>query len=399
MPILIAGAGPVGLTLALHLARNGVPNIVFEAGEDLNTSSQASTFHASTLDLLDDLDMAWPLIETGNPSQRLQYRDRKEGLVAEFNFALLRDLTSFPIRLQTDQSQLTRLILEKLRREHSEIQVRFGARVLTAANTVNGALLEVETAHGAERWEGEIVVGADGAHSAVRGAMNIAFEGSIYPLRHLMITTSYDVLAHMPELAPVTYIFDDEETVALLTLRHVWRVVFMVPSEEPDEMALSAESIQRRLRGFLPPQDQAYPVLDARMAKLHQRVASDFRQGNVVLAGDAAHLNHPLGGMGLNSGIHDAYVLGDAISDIWHRRGDANCLERYATERRAVMLEKVIPVADRYQKESEAANAETRRTRNANLSSIASDRERARDWLLEASMFRSAPKRHAIKRD
>src|SRR6266851_3514195 len=114
--VLIAGAGPVGMTLALLLGRQNVPVVVFESDPTLNASSQASTFHASPLDLLDELDMAWPLIETGNPSQRLQYRDRKEGLLAEFNFSLIRDMTRFPIRLQTDQSQLTRLILEKVRR-------------------------------------------------------------------------------------------------------------------------------------------------------------------------------------------------------------------------------------------------------------------------------------------
>jgi 3-(3-hydroxy-phenyl)propionate hydroxylase len=389
--VLIAGAGPVGITLALVLAKHNVPVVLFESGATLNASSQASTFHASTLDLLDELDMAWPLIETGNPSQRLQYRDRKEGLLAEFNFSLIRDMTRFPIRLQTDQSQLTRLILDRIRRDHPTVDIRFSHSVVGARNEPGTAVFTVDTPRGIEEWTGSVGVGADGAHSEVRHALGIDFEGSLYQLRHLMITLSYDVLERMPELAPVTYVFDDEETVALLTLRNVWRIVFMVPDDESDETALSPDRLQQRLKGFLQYNSTAYPVVDARIARLHQRVASRFYDASIALAGDAAHLNHPLGGMGLNSGIHDACVLGQHIVRMMAGAGGSELLAEYAAQRRKVMLEKVIPIADSYQKQSEERDPAQRRRRNQELRAIAADPRRARDWLIEASMFSSAP--------
>lgn len=390
--VIIAGAGPVGLTLALALGRARLPVTVFEEGGSLNASSQASTFHASTLELLDELDMAWPLIETGNPSQRLQYRDRHEGFVAEFNFGLLRGVTRFPIRLQTDQSQLTRLVREELERRWPSVRLVFGTRVVggRSIGDGDGVEVEVDSPSGSETHKGYLLVGADGAHSAVRKSAKIGFEGSLYESRHLMITTSYDVIAHMPELAPVTYVFDKDEPVAVLTLKHVWRVVFMVPASETDEVALSPERLQERLRGFLPPQDQPYPVIDARIARLHSRLATTFREGRIVLAGDAAHLNHPLGGMGLNSGIHDAYHLATALTEA---ENIEDALANYATSRRRLMEEVVLAVADRYSQELEEDNAERRRQRNEELAAIAQDPIRAREWLLEASMFNSAPRR------
>jgi 3-(3-hydroxy-phenyl)propionate hydroxylase len=392
MTVVVAGAGPVGLTAALALARRGVPVTVLEAHHELNSSSQASTFHPSTLELLDELGIAWPLIATGNPVQRLQYRDRKEGLIAEFDYAQIRDVTRFPVRVQTDQSKLTRVVLDRLRREHPEVDVRFSCRVTAARPSGDEAELDINSPSGEETLRARFVVGADGAHSAVRHSLGIAFEGSVYSTRHLMITTSYDVLAHRPELAPVTYLFDDEEVTALLSLRDVWRIVFMVGDDEPDAVALDPPNLQRRLQTFLPPERHPYAVLDARIAKLHSRTASRYREGNVLLAGDAAHLNHPLGGMGLNSGLHDAFVLAHAIADVHLTGGSDELLTEYAEGRRRTMLEKVIPVADRYAREAEMKDASQRHLRNEEMRRTAADPALAREWLLTASMFNSAPR-------
>ena len=314
MTILIAGAGPVGLTLAALLGQQGLEVTVLEAGRGLNELSQASTFHASTLEILDEIGLAWPLIDTGKLSQRLQYRDRQEGFVAEFDFRLLRGRTRFPIRLQTNQTELTRLLADHLLRSCPSVQVRFGVEVLGAREEGDEAILSTSGTDGPMELAGRLVVGADGAHSAVRRSLGIAFEGSTYLTRHLMITTSYDVLANMPELAPVTYVFDGEESIGVLILRDVSRVVFIVAGETSDEEILEPEALQARLRSFLPPHPGDYPILSARIARLHQRVARRYVDGRIALAGDAAHLNHPLGGMGLNAGIHDAYALAGAIT-------------------------------------------------------------------------------------
>ena len=389
-PVLIAGAGPVGLTLALALGRRGLPVLVFEAGETLNASSQASTFHPSTLELLDELGIAWRLLETGNASQRLQYRDRRYGVIAEFDLGLLRDVTRFPVRLQTDQSQLTRLIRAELEAACPSVEVRFATRVVGAESTDDGVEVVVESGTERTTYSGRILVGADGAHSAVRKLSGISFDGSVYESRHLMITTTYNVGEHMPALAPVTYVFDDVEPVALLTLKRVWRVVFMVPESEPDDTALTWTRLQERLATFLPGQKAPYPLVDARIARLHERLA-DVSSGNVALAGDAAHLNHPLGGMGLNSGIHDAYYLGEIITKLMIGDEGAAALDDYATTRRRIMEQIVLPVADRYSRDSEEKDLERQRERNAELRAIADDPARAKKWLIEASMFASSP--------
>lgn len=397
MTVRIAGAGPVGLTLAAFLGREGIPVTVFEAGASLNALSQASTFHASTLDLLDEIGMAWPLIDTGRSSQRLQYRDRDDGFVAEFHFGLLNDLTRFPIRLQTNQTELTRLLLEEISRQYPSVDVRFGSKCVGAQGTADGAALVVEDPAGrCAEWTGQVVVGADGAHSAVRRACGIAFEGSVYTTRHLMITTSLDVCAMMPGIAPVTYFFDDDESAGILQLREFSRVVFIVSGSEPDEEVLRPVRIQQRLAGLLPPLPGPYPVLDARIARLHQRVAQRYSIGRIVLAGDAAHLNHPLGGMGLNAGIHDAYALAQAIGALY-RDGAGGApgerlLEDYARSRREQALLHVIPTADEYSQAAGEEGAEARKRRNDEMRATAADPARARAFLIRASMLDSAPR-------
>jgi 2-polyprenyl-6-methoxyphenol hydroxylase-like FAD-dependent oxidoreductase len=393
MTVLIAGAGPVGLTLATLLGRHGIPVIVFEAEPALNPSSQASTFHASTLELLDEIEVAWALIDTGKLTERLQYRDRSDGLVAEFNFRLLRDVTKFPVRLQTDQSELTALLRQEIEQHYPSVTLRFGTRAVTALPTPTGATLITSANGTTQEWEGRFVVGTDGAHSAVRHSAGIAFDGSPYDTRHLMITTSYDVLANMPWLAPVTYIFDEDESVGVLTLRNCTRVVFLISGPETDAEILAPESLQRRLRGFLPPQPEPYPITDARIARLHQRVASQYVKGAIALAGDAAHLNHPLGGMGLNAGIHDAYALGHAIRRVLREGADPAVVDEYGSERRQQAITHVLPAADEYSRTSSQTSAQAREQRNQDMRATAADPVRARQYLYQASMFDSAPAR------
>jgi 3-(3-hydroxy-phenyl)propionate hydroxylase len=389
--VLVAGAGPVGLTLAALLGRYDIPVVVFEAGPSLNPLSQASTFHASTLELLDEIEMAWPLIDTGKITQRLQYRDRDEGLVGEFDFNVLRSVTRFPIRLQTDQTELTRLLRSEIDRRYPSVSIRFDSPVTGVAWSPDGATLTTTEAGHSREWHGQIAVGADGAHSAVRKSAGIAFEGIAYETRHLMITTTYDVTGRMPELAPVTYIFDQDEPVGVLTLRNCTRVVFMVSGPEPDEEILRPENLQRRLEGFLPREPEPYPIVVARIARLHQRVASQYASGPIVLAGDAAHLNHPLGGMGLNAGIHDAYALGHAIGRMLADGEDLTMLEEYAQQRRQQAISHIIPAADGYSRDSRQTSLEARRKRNSEFRAAAADPQSAFDFLYRASMFDSAP--------
>src|SRR5258708_5498945 len=126
--VLVAGAGPVGLVAAAALARGGVPVMVLESGVDLSEESRASTFHPPTLDMLDELGAAAPLMAKGLIAPRLQYRTRQDGVIAEFDFAAIGDVTRHPYRLQAEQFKLTRILYD-LYRQHPNFSIEFASAV------------------------------------------------------------------------------------------------------------------------------------------------------------------------------------------------------------------------------------------------------------------------------
>src|SRR5262244_1094200 len=115
--VFIAGAGPVGLVAAANLVRYGVPVTVFEAGPDLSEESRASTFHPPTLDMLHALGAAAPLIAQGLVAPKFQYRTKRDGILAQFDFGALADVTRHPYRVQSEQFRLTRILHDRLRDE------------------------------------------------------------------------------------------------------------------------------------------------------------------------------------------------------------------------------------------------------------------------------------------
>ena len=163
--MLIAGAGPVGMVAAANLVRHGVPVTVLEAGPDLSDESRASTFHPPTLDMLDDLGVAQPLIAQGLVAPQFQYRSKQDGLIAQFDFAGIADATAHPFRLQCEQSKLTRILLEqswpRTRISRSSFRARF-ANVDQDGGSVN---VTVDRDGRAEKRTGRWLIGADGARS------------------------------------------------------------------------------------------------------------------------------------------------------------------------------------------------------------------------------------------
>lgn len=383
--VVIAGAGPVGMTAALALASAGAPVLVLEAGDGLSVESRASTFHPPTMEMLDLLGVADELLEIGLKAPRFQHRDRTEGIVAEFDLGVLAGDTKFPFRLQCEQSVLTPITLRHLEAEPTA-SVRFGHRVTAVRNGDGFAEVEVETTEGKRQLRAPWVIGCDGAHSAVRGSLSLAFEGVTYPNRYLVVTTDLDLLKVIPDLAYVNYVSDPEEWFVLLRTHQEWRALFPVGMAEPDDELLAEDVVQGLMQGVAA-RPEPYPVKHVTLYRVHQRVASSFRSGRVLLAGDAAHINNPLGGMGMNSGIHDAFLLARRLAQVWHGSASDALLDQWAEERKRVCVEHVQRNSDNNFSSMREADSEARRARHEELRRIAGDPELAHAYLLKSSML------------
>ncbi|MGH3327907.1 MAG: FAD-dependent oxidoreductase [Streptomycetales bacterium] len=393
--VAVVGAGPVGLTAAWLLASNDVPVTVLEAAPEPRTDWRASTFHAATLELLDEVGMTAPMHAEGLVVPRFQYRDRREGVVAEFDFGALADVTRFPYRLQLNQQRLVTMLLERLAGAPAA-DVRLGHAVTDVAASQRRAVLTVQTREGPQQITQQIpqqitapfVLAADGASSTVRKRLGISFEGMMYPQRFLIVSVAEDLRECVPDLADVCYVSDPDEFLFVLRTPDSWRVVFPVPLDEPVDVALSEERLQDRLAGFHP-LGRRYDVIDRQIYSVHQRVAETFRCGTVLLLGDAGHINSPLGGMGLNGGIHDAMDAGLRLLRILGKRTARvdDELDAYATARRAVASDYVR--ADTHRNTSLMAERDpaVRAANHARLRATAADPEAARAWMLRASMI------------
>ncbi|MGA7487419.1 MAG: FAD-dependent monooxygenase [Xanthobacteraceae bacterium] len=381
--VLIAGAGPVGLTAAASLVHAGVPVTVFEAGPDLSEESRASTFHPPTLDMLDRLGAAGPLIASGLVAPRFQYRTKTQGVLAQFDFAAIADATTHPYRVQCEQSRLTRILYEQLR-SNPNFELQFDSPVRQVAQQPAGVELTIEHDGRAETRSGRWLIGADGARSDVRRTLGIEFPGFTWPERFLVVSTPFDFRTVIPDLAAVSYVCDLERWHFLLQIPGLCRVMFPIAPHESDELAVSGEFAQSLMAGVVRGISR-YEVVHITLYKVHQRVAQTFREGRAFLVGDAAHINNPLGGMGMNGGIHDAVNLTSRLIDVWHGTKAESELERYDRQRRLVTLEYIEKQSIQNKRNLESDGSEFARS----LAEIAADKQRAYDYLLRVSMIAS----------
>jgi len=386
--VLIAGAGPVGLVAAAALVRRGVPVTVFEASATQSEESRASTFHPSTLDFLAELGFADDLIAQGLRAPRLQYRSRRDGVIARFDFSAIADVTRHPYRLQAEQFKLTRIIHAKLT-DDAHYRMEFGCRVCGVAQDDAGVTVRVQSTDGAfEEHRGRWLIGADGARSDVRAALAVEFEGFTWPERFLVVSTPFDFYKVIPELDAVSYVADPEQWHFLLQIPDAWRLMFPIAPEVPDEIATGGDFAQAQLARVVPGISN-YEITHATLYRVHQRVAKSFRVGRVFLAGDAAHINNPLGGMGMNGGIHDALNLTDRLASVWRGESSASELDRYDRQRRGITLEYVQTYSIANKRNLEARDPAERDAFRDQMRAIVADRTRMHEYLERLAMIAS----------
>ena len=392
--ILIAGAGPVGLVSALVLGSAGLHVTVVEAADALNADLRASTFHPPTLDMLSRYGFTDALIAQGLVARYTQQRDRKEGLIAEFDMHTLQGDTDFPFRVQCEQWKLTQLIKAKLDLM-PDVTLLFGTRMEGITQTDSQVVATLSTQGQTHALEADYLIGADGASSAVRKSLGIEFEGFTYPERFLVVSTEFEYADHLPHLSYVNYCSDPHEWCVLLRVPTLWRVLFPTKVDESDEDVMGDVSVQKRLQDLLP-QSTPYETVHRTLYKVHQRVAKHFRQQRVFLAGDASHINNPLGGMGMNGGVHDAMNLCDKLLAVLQRGESESVLDRYERQRRTIAIEYINASTARNKKEIEERDPTVRQKTHDELRAIAADPVASRTYLRKTSMIDALTRAEAI---
>ena len=392
--VLIAGAGPVGLSAAASLTARGIPVTILEAEAALPENLRASTFHPPTLDMLAPYGATRRLIDQGLKAPSFQYRDRTAGLLAAFDFSLLADATAHPFRVQCEQFKLNHALLDWLRAQ-GEVDIRFGHRLTAVDQNGDQVQAIVETPTGEESLRGRWLIGAEGANSVARQVLDIPFEGFTWDERFLVVSTPYDFKQAIPDLSLVNYYADPEEWFFLLKVPGLWRVMFPTRAEESEKEIFDPARIEARLQRAHPT-GRPYEVAHTTLYRVHQRVAERYRDGGVFLAGDAAHINNPLGGMGMNGGIHDAFNLAEKLAAVWHGEADDSLLDLYEKQRRQVALDYVNTHTIRNKANLEARTPEAQQAFRDFLAEVSADRQRRYDYLLRVSMIASLREAAAV---
>ena len=384
--VTVVGAGPVGLVAAVSLIENNIPVIVLEASADLAVDLRASTFHPPTLEFLDKLNLADDLISRGIKCPFWQFRDRKKGEIATFDLGLLKDYTNHPYRLQAEQWKLTEAARKRL--DESDLaQLITDISVISIDQNSDFVTVYAKRKTGEkEVYQTRFLIGADGARSTIRAETKVGFPGLTIPEIFLSLSTTFRYDQAIEGLADISYISDPDEWLVQLRTPTLWRVLFPTDPSLSDTEIVDADRVEERMQNLLP--GEPYEIKHKTAYRVHERVADKYVHGRVFLAGDAAHLNNPLGGMGMNGGIHDAINLTDKLTEVW-RGAPVSLMDRYERQRRKVAIETVQAQALRNRTVLNEKDPAKRDAYHDELRQIVSDKVKHTEYVLKSSMIQS----------
>ena len=380
--VIVVGAGPVGTVAALACARFGLNVVLLEEKSRIDDSPRASTTQPPTLEILAELGLIDEYLRVGLVARTFQFWDRpSRRLVAEFDFDRLKGETAYPFVVQTEQHKLANMAIAELRKR-GNAEVRMGSRVIGLEQDAKQVIIKTQD----EALAADYVIGADGGRSTIRKSLEIEFQGYTWPERFLVITTKFDFQAALG-CCLRNYMADPEEWTNLFKvagddLKGRWRAVYNTREDETDDEALSDKAVRARLsRVHVPERSRDY--LHLNLYAVHQRVAKSFRKGRVFLCGDAAHVNNPIGGLGLNSGIHEAWDLANLLKE---KNSD---LDSYERRRRPLNIKYVQEQTIANKKRLEEKEPAARERRFRELKEMADDPLRHKAFLMRASLLLS----------
>ncbi len=391
MHVVVVGAGPVGVVAAIAAAQKGFKVTLLDSAFEVDHNPRAATTHPSTLDFIDQVGLIDEFVQQGLVARYFQFWDRDtKSKVAQFDHELLKDETKFPFVVQTEQHKLVLMGLKRLD-TLTDVTYQFGIKVTDLIQHIDHVVLTTEIDGEIGKITADYVIGADGGKSTIRKLLGIEFEGYTWPERFIVLTSIHDFEKSMG-CCYRNYFAGSNEWANLFKVtgddyKGRWRAVFPARTDESDEEALSDVSAQKRIIE-LEEACSLDSIVHRNIYNVHQRVAQKFRVGRVMLAGDSSHLNNPIGGLGLNCGIHDAMELVSSLDDI-QRGADDSRLDLYEKRRKSLNVQFIQEQTIANKKRLEEKDPNARKERLNELRRIESDHVLQKQFLMKSSLLLS----------
>lgn len=334
LPVVIVGAGPVGLTTALGLAYHGIPSIVVEDDDKLSIDTKAGTTLSRTLEVFRRYGVADEILAVSLRIDEIGEIDRATGQPrTPVRLDALGGETRYPFVINLPQQDMEPVLARAL--DSSGLSsIRFRHRFTGLEQLDDGVRVHLDTPNGSETLEASYLLACDGGRSAVRDALGQTVEGTSTDERYALVDLACDLdVGNRLDYPYLAYFSDAKEWMILVRHPHCWRFLYPLPPDaEP-----TAEDLRDKALSFIGKVDNVR-ILQKVLYRTHHRVAGRWRTGRVFLMGDAAHLITPMWALGLNTGVMDASNLPWRIA--WVMRGWANdaLLDGYEREQRPLAL-------------------------------------------------------------
>jgi 2-polyprenyl-6-methoxyphenol hydroxylase-like FAD-dependent oxidoreductase len=345
--VIIVGAGPTGLALAVQFIRYGVDFVIFDKKEATTPFSKAIGVQARTLEIYEQIDLAHELIEKGAIAEKARLvvggEVRGEANFAEFGAGM----SAYPYILFLEQGKHERILYEYIKSKGKDVLWQTELEGVTQDES--GVKAKIKTAGGekSEIIEAKYLVGCDGSKSAVRHQLGLKFEGSTF--ERMFYVADVEINWKYKNDALMVFLMKNN-LLAFFPMvgENRWRIVGTFPEEfAKDEGDVLYEEIEQQIKKDAELELDIKNVNWFSTYKVHSRHVEKFSSGRCFLAGDAAHIHTPAGAQGMNTGIQDGYNLAWKISLALREKADAKLLETY-NEERLKNAEELLKTTDRF---------------------------------------------------